>query len=235
MFSQDKNKRIFYKNNYQLDSTDILYEMWDKIKDSLSYHKEKLMEEENLTSEEVDLFFQRIKKISENSKKNINKAAFNFFAYRQTDTVFLHNKYEGRETYLVDKFDLNSLRKHRTDSMYYNGELRIDTGSYVLNLDSSPGWVIKYDISFKEKVENILGFNCINIEITETKTPPLKFAEPPEINHFVIYATKDIRPVLPLQPLLFLQRKILEEYTPLQVAKYRNGRRLSFYRAVKIE
>jgi hypothetical protein len=131
--------------------------------------------------------------------------------------------------------DITTLRKHTIDSVYYKGKLRIDNSSLSFNINNNPNAVVDYSISFKDSSRNILGYDCILIEVFEInlfKTFTQELIK--EVNQYKIFATKKIQPSIPMIGSQFLFKNILPDYTPLYVSMFREDKRVFQIEAIKI-
>ncbi|TAH07282.1 MAG: hypothetical protein EAZ12_08840 [Sphingobacteriia bacterium] len=131
--------------------------------------------------------------------------------------------------------NITTLRKHIIDSVYNKGKLRIDTSSLSFNINNNPDAVVDYSISFKDSSRNILGYDCVLIEIVEKKLFKTFTQELiKEVNQYKIFATKKIQPSIPMIGSQFLFKNILPDYTPLYLRMFREDNMLFQIEAIKI-
>lgn len=130
----------------------------------------------------MQTFFSQ--KTEEEHKLEEEAKPFNFFYYRIADTVYKKTQHDGRNVIYSEEFELKTLRKYSIDSVQFEGNLRLGTVSYILNLDKLSKYKVDYVINVKDSTKIILGYNCVYIEIIETKTLPPDRSLNQEINRF---------------------------------------------------
>lgn len=125
--------------------------------------------------------------------------------YREGDFVIIRNN-EGP---VFHKYNMKTLTLAVLDSSLYPTFSRIDTMIYPM-LDDQ----FIYTVKKTSETKTISGYQCEKFLIVQDHKQ-----DEQEVSEFIVWATRQIKPTIPIFAVLELHKIILEEYTALQISE----------------
>jgi hypothetical protein len=114
----------------------------------------------------------------------------------------------------LSKYNTRTLLLTHIDSFTYRKIDSINITKTKLNNPVTYLNTVTYNVEFLNDRKRIQGYNCQKIAVTATVTTDNQLRE---ITRYEIWATKDIKPSIAVNAILFFRKPILTEYTALEI------------------